>query len=103
MSDRVSESVRLYRSWRIWAAYAALFAVAIPWYWRLLPGGGDWFWWGLPVWAVVSVAGSAAISALTAWLLRIRWPGEQDDSGNVAYSGKHAGESSASPDKEAAA
>ncbi len=103
MSDRVFESVRLYRSWRIWAAYAALFAVAIPWYWRLLPGGGDWFWLGLPVWAVVSVAGSAAISALTAWLLRSRWPGEEDDSDNDANVGSRTDDSCRAPDEEAAA
>ncbi|MBV6499040.1 MAG: hypothetical protein CJBNEKGG_01489 [Prosthecobacter sp.] len=63
-------------SWRVWAVYAVLFAVSIPWYWPQEVGP---LLLGMPLWAAVSVLGSALISAYTAWLLVKHWPDEEDD------------------------
>jgi hypothetical protein len=66
----------VFLSWRVWAVYAVLFAVSIPWYWPQEVGP---LLLGMPLWAAVSVLGSALISAYTAWLLVKRWPDEEDD------------------------
>jgi len=62
---------RIYLSWRIWLTYFVLFAIAIPWYW---PREDETQWFGMPMWVVVAVVTSAAISGFTAWLLRRAWP-----------------------------
>lgn len=64
-----------YLSWRIWAVYAVLFGIAIPWYW---PAEDARMWLGFPLWAVVSIVGSFAISCFTAWLFIARWPTDDD-------------------------
>ena len=65
-----------YLSWWIWAVYAVLFAISIPWYW---PADASGITLGMPTWAAVSVLGSAAISSFTAWLFITRWPEEDGD------------------------
>lgn len=65
-----------YLSWWIWAIYAVLFGISIPWYWAADASG---ILLGLPTWAAVSVLGSVAISFFTAWLFITRWPTEEDD------------------------
>lgn len=60
---------------RVWpvAAYFGLIAVGIPWYW---PSDNYVILFGAPGWVVIAIAVSFAASALTAWLLRRPWPGE---------------------------
>lgn len=65
-----------YLSWRIWAVYTVLVAIAIPWYW---PAEDVRMLFGFPLWVVVSVAGSAAISCYTAWLFACRWPEDDEE------------------------
>ena len=65
-----------YLSWRTWAVYAVLFGVAIPWYW---PAEDARMLLGLPLWVVVSVAGSCGISCFTAWLWLAHWPVDEDE------------------------
>jgi hypothetical protein len=64
-----------YLSWRIWAVYAVLFGIAIPWYW---PAEDARVLLGFPLWVVVSIAGSFGISCFTAWLFVTRWPADED-------------------------
>ena len=57
--------------------YLILFTLAIPWYW---PEDESRLLWGLPIWVVISVFVSIAISAYTAFLLlKYPWPGEIED------------------------
>ena len=63
-----------YLSWRIWAVYAVLFGISIPWYW---PAEHAVMLWGFPLWVVVSIAGSLGISCFTAWLFACRWPEDE--------------------------
>lgn len=65
-----------YLSWRIWAVYALLFGIAIPWYW---PAEDVRMLLGFPLWVVVSMAGSALISCYTAWLFAFRWPVDEEE------------------------
>ena len=66
---------------RIWLSYAFLALVAIPWYWRWIPGATATAF-GLPAWVLSAILGSTLVSCYTAWLLSYRWPdelpGEQD-------------------------
>lgn len=64
-----------YLSWKIWAVYAALFGVSIPWYW---PAEDARMLGGFPLWVVVSILGSVAISGFTAWLFLRRWPLDEE-------------------------
>ena len=66
--------------------FAALFAVAIPWYWRWFPELAEYLVVGLPTWFVVAVVGSLAISIYTAWNFRKPWPMESTDSDEVSRS-----------------
>lgn len=70
------EPSRNYLSWRIWAVYAVLFGLSIPWYW---PAEDPRTLGGFPLWVVVSILGSAAISAFTAWLFLRCWPADEED------------------------
>ncbi len=67
---------RSYLSPWIWVVYAVLLAISIPWYW---PQEVGTIVLGMPLWAAVSVLGSAAMSLFTAWLFLKRWPDEEDD------------------------
>ncbi|MFQ5413136.1 MAG: hypothetical protein ACE5E6_01630 [Phycisphaerae bacterium] len=63
-----------------WAAYALLVAVGVPWYW---PNDFDVAVLGWPVWALVSLAASVGISALTAFLAVAYWHvAERGDDGD---------------------
>jgi hypothetical protein len=64
-----------YLSWRIWAVYAVLFGLSIPWYW---PTEDARMLLGFPLWVVVSITGSFGISCFTAWLFVKRWPADED-------------------------
>ena len=63
------------RPW-IWAVYAMLAAIAVPWYW---PAGDPTLILGVPAWVAVAIGASAAISAFTAYLMSWPWPGEEDE------------------------
>lgn len=73
------ENVRtlMSRSFFIWLGYFVLFAVAIPWYW---PADDERVWLGFPLWVVVTLIASLAISIYTSWLFLTKWPaaGEED-------------------------
>jgi hypothetical protein len=63
----------------IWILYGALFAIAIPWYWRpFFPTAAARVVAGLPLWVLTAIAGSLAISVLTAFLLSSPWEDEED-------------------------
>lgn len=70
-----------YLSWRIWAVYTLLFGLAVPWYW---PAEDPRMLLGFPLWVVVAVAGSLAISCFTAWLFVCHWPQDEDDEEDAA-------------------
>ena len=55
----------------VWLVYACLFGISIPWYW---PKAEITLWAGVPVWVIVTLLSSLAISCFTAWLLLYRWP-----------------------------
>ncbi len=66
---------------RIWLSYALLALVAIPWYWRWIPGATTLVC-GVPVWALSAIVGSALVSCYTAWLLSFPWPDETPGEGD---------------------
>lgn len=55
--------------------YLALFVVAIPWYW---PEGHEKVWMGFPLWVVVTLVASLAISIYTSWLFLKCWPDSEE-------------------------
>lgn len=65
----------MFVSSRVWLIYTLLLLLAIPWYWRFLPGAMT-IVLGLPAWVCSALIFSASISIYTAWLLRKPWPGE---------------------------
>ncbi len=65
-----------YLSWRIWTVYAVLAGISIPWYW---PAEDQRMLLGFPLWVVVSVMGSLAVSGFTAWLFVCRWPDDEEE------------------------
>lgn len=70
----MSEPIRarpVYVRWPVWLAYAALLAIAIPWYW---PADNERLFLGVPLWAAVSIGASVLMSVFTAWLLLRYWP-----------------------------
>jgi len=63
--------------WLLWAPYLLLLLVATPWYWQFLPEPlAVRTVMGMPLWAMVSVLASLAVSIYTAVLLMKRWPAE---------------------------
>lgn len=66
----------VYLRWSIWFTYVVLFTIAIPWYWSR---DSVHIVFGVPLWAAVSIGGSALISVFTAWLLIRFWPMEEED------------------------
>ena len=55
----------------VWAVYAILFVVSIPWY---LPSGATVpFWFGLPYWVVISLVACLCIAIFTAWVVSRYW------------------------------
>ncbi len=79
MIESPEEPPRSRVRWPVLAAYGALMAIGVPWYW---PQGDQAMVLGLPVWVAVAVAASAAASVLTAWLLRNAWQAEDESSEN---------------------
>ena len=61
----------LARGW-IWAVYALLFALSVPWY---LPAGRPLrLWFGLPHWVVLSLGACLAIAVFTVYVVARHWP-----------------------------
>lgn len=56
--------------------FGILLVLAVPWYW---PADSTLVWLGVPAWVCVAVLVSLAASLLTAWLMRLPWPGEDED------------------------
>ena len=59
-----SDSLKPPGPW-IWAVYAMLFAVAVPWYW---PKDDTTVWLGMPAWVTVAILTSLVISIFTSWV-----------------------------------
>ena len=77
-----TDRTRIVRNARqIWIGYTLLAFVAIPWYWRWVPGATSLVS-GVPAWAAGAIFGSALISCYTAWLLSFRWPDESSGEGD---------------------
>jgi hypothetical protein len=57
--------------WKIWVTYGLLATIGIPWYW---PANHEEILFGMPLWAVCSLATSVIASMFTTWLLMTRWP-----------------------------
>ena len=62
-----------YRSWII-ATYLLLLALIIPWYW---PEEDVRRFFGIPLWAIVSLGGLFLTSCFTAWIC-LRTEGRKD-------------------------
>lgn len=58
------------RAW-IWGVYAALYAVAIPWYWPT--GFRGPLLLGLPLWAAVSLLSVVALGVWTVFVISRYW------------------------------
>jgi hypothetical protein len=68
----------LHRPW-IWAVYALLFGIAIPWY---LPRDESLrIWLGLPHWVVISLAATLGIALFTVFVIRRFWIEEDEERG----------------------
>lgn len=57
------------------ASFVVLFAIAIPWYWQWLGSVAYRQVFGTPLWFVVAVAASLAISMNAAWQFG-HWPND---------------------------
>ncbi len=75
MSNENTQTKHRAASWLLWATYALLVAVGIPWYW---PSDHVTLWFGVPAWAVTAIICSLGVSLLTALAFQRRWPGEED-------------------------
>ena len=74
-----------------WLILLVLLLVAVPWYWRYFPARAVVILFGMPTWVAVSIAGAAAISTYTAWLLLShRWPGEDEGGEHRVDNGTHS-------------
>ncbi|NNC66368.1 MAG: hypothetical protein HKN84_16415 [Gammaproteobacteria bacterium] len=62
------------RTW-ILAVYLVLFALVIPWYW---PAGDSRHVFGIPLWALATLAAVFLTSVFTAWVYLTRSEGEGD-------------------------
>ena len=62
---------------RIWilAVYLVLFALVIPWYW---PAADSRHVFGIPLWALVTLAAVFLTSVFTAWVYLTQSEGEGD-------------------------
>ena len=72
-ADPADDRRRGFPVW-VWAVYAALFGLSVPWY---LPADGPLrIWFGLPHWVVLSLAATAAVAVFTAFVVHRLWPDE---------------------------
>ncbi|MCY3555337.1 MAG: hypothetical protein OXH56_08445 [Gemmatimonadetes bacterium] len=58
----------------IWAVYAALFALSIPWYLPEIEPVPVWL--GVPYWVVICLAACLAIACFTAFVIHRYWQEE---------------------------
>lgn len=79
MRDSRSTGGRALPRW-IWAAFLAVYAVAVPWY------AADDFTeprlWAFPAWAALSVAGGIALAILNAYVYLKVWPTTDNENGD---------------------
>ena len=74
------------RPW-IWLVYLALFGVAIPWY---VPADAPLqYWFGLPHWAVVSLAAQFAVGVFTLFVVARYWSEPPSDDSADDAGGRH--------------
>jgi len=69
------------RRGRVWLVYAALYAVAIPWYWPT--GYRGPLVAGLPLWVAVSLLAVAALALWTARVLTSSWRDRSEAGGEA--------------------
>ena len=55
----------------VWLVYAALYAIAIPWYWP--QGAGTGLVFGIPLWAAVTLLAVVALAGWTAYVIHRYW------------------------------
>jgi hypothetical protein len=60
----------------VWVVYAALFALAIPWYFS--GSGPEPIWLGFPRWVSVSLAATLGIALFTAYVIERYWSGDEE-------------------------
>lgn len=60
----------------IWVVFAILFALINPWY---FPAGAQALLWGVPVWALIILAASLALSGFIHYVLARHWHIEEDE------------------------
>jgi hypothetical protein len=60
----------------IWLAYAALLAVAIPWYFPA-SDAPEPIWLGFPRWVTVSFGATVAMAIFTAWVIGRYWEDDE--------------------------
>lgn len=70
-----SENGPLLPGW-IWAIYAVLFALSIPWYWSSARPLQIWF--GLPHWVGASLLATLAVALFTAFVVHRYWPDDAE-------------------------
>ncbi|RNL84148.1 hypothetical protein [Halostreptopolyspora alba] len=64
----------------IWVVLAAIILVSVPWYWP--PETIHPIVFGLPLWSLVTLAGSVVLCGFLSWVCRTQWEtpddGEED-------------------------
>lgn len=60
----------------VWGVYAALFALAIPWY--LSGSGPEPIWFGFPRWVALSLAATLGIALFTAYVIQRFWSEDEE-------------------------
>ena len=87
-NDSAIDDVTIYLSRNIWLTYGALLLIAVPWYWRFMPGIAASVCCGMPFWVTVSIAASMMVSLYTGWLLMAHpWPSENEKSSDHGEAG----------------
>lgn len=59
----------------IWLTYAALFALAVPWY--LPEATAERYWLGLPAWVTISLGTSVAVALFTVFVIQRYWADDE--------------------------
>jgi hypothetical protein len=60
----------------VWAVYAVLFALAIPWYFS--GSGHEPIWLGFPRWVAVSLIATLGIALFTAFVIQRFWSEDEE-------------------------
>ena len=80
-----AEAPALHRIRWIWAVYAALFSLSVPWY--VPADDAPRIWLGLPHWVVLSLLAILAVALFTVFVIRRYWPATEPDAGRSGTAG----------------